>query len=754
MIIILFLLTNISEQKNQPCNTFIYKDECEKQSICKWENEDCKIKQINNNYCNSYNNPLKEELCIQDTQCAFYNNKCEHFFGCGAYQNYGSNCPRISINCISVTDEIVCMQKPFNCLQISEMKYCGQMDHQQGSKESCEWKDDKCQFVGCEKINNLGYLSQSKCQSFHSICKFDGIECKIRLLECSSYLKDCNQIIAYTGKCQFNTTNQQCMNASCYNYFEDSYEKCQKHFGQFGSQCVYNRDKFEGLCLEIDYQTQIGKCIKEMKNKSCDQFLKISECFGISTYKYDNTIKFCLDDYNLERRDCKINLNQYDCNLSETIELKKCQWIQNSCQTINSCFDYVLRIDSTEDACSNLNLNCKQISCSKNKHGCCVTIQGCSGYFLQEECTNNSNIVLNLLDACIWENNSCRYKKCEDYSNDDYQCNNLAECIFIGNKCQTRNKLICEDLKNEDDCRFKNCFWLSSNCYDVRNLTTYLPNLAKILGDEDTVCQIFSDKLMYSSLTKTCRLKTACKNYSSFCQEMRQYDDTQCVNVNSQCIPMTFCSQLQSSDYKICYKALNFCNSNGQVCETAEQQCSAYNEEKKCNFQLDGSLCSWISVKQKKYCIVKQCENLDLQKQECDSKRLCVDPKLCRQNMCFEYNNQCFTKKSRCSDYRDFQCYKSISNLCFWNGVSCMDLMTCKILTQKQCEDQKYINTCKFNEFSMQCEELDCPNSQTYYISLDLRSVTCQNCIKTETNSCQQNNNQDGYSNFCSSKEV
>ncbi|CAD8071992.1 unnamed protein product [Paramecium primaurelia] len=697
MFIIIFSLLNISIQLNQQCNTILNKDCCIDQ--CEWENEQCQTKKAQN-YCNSNN--FNEEQCRQNPICAFYNGKCEPFFGCQTYQNIGSNCPRVSINCISITDEPVCIQKPINCIQISESKYCGQIDHQQGSKESCEWKDDKCQFTGCEKVNEFGQLSELKCQKFHNVCKFDGIECKIKLQYCSSYLYNCNQITAITGKCQLNSIKQSCMNASCYNYFEDSYEKCQKHFGQYGSQCIYNKDYFGGICLEIDYKTQVGKCMVEMQDKSCNQYLLISKCFGINSQKYDQKISFCQEgNIDLERRECNTSLNEQECNTIETIELKKCQWIKNTCQTINQCSDYELNFDSTEKTCDELNLGCKQIPCQNNIYGCCVQIQECNGYQTKQECTNNSdNFIIDLQYICIWENNSCRYGKCEDFNNDIYQCNNLEECRYIGKQCQNKKFISCEGLEIQDCIRL-NCFYIMGKCYSANEIYKDIYSLSKTLEqDENTVCQYFSDKLMYSSDTRNCVLKSQCKNYSYNCQSMKQYDNVQCVNINSECRPMTSCTQLSYSEVEKCYKASSVCNTNGKTCEIAEKLCTSYKDQNSCNFQLDLSICQWDT----NGCHLKKCEEIE-DINQCDSKNLCMNPQVCRQNMCVQSNNYCITIKSRCSLYlSQISCYKSINSFCFWNGQYCMDLMNCQILSITQCQNEKYNHTCIFDYDFNECK--------------------------------------------------
>ena len=78
-----------------------------------------------------------------------------------------------------------------------------------------------------------------------------------------------------------------------------------------------------------------------------------------------------------------------------------------------------------------------------------------------------------------------------------------------------------------NDCRIKNCFWVSSKCYEVNSLyvgndiTKYMGELIKKIVDEDTVCQLFSDKFMYNYEMKSCHLKTACQNYSYYCKSMK-----------------------------------------------------------------------------------------------------------------------------------------------------------------------------------------------------------------------------------------
>ncbi|CAD8183588.1 unnamed protein product [Paramecium octaurelia] len=666
MFILIFSLLNISIQQIQQCQYILNQESCI--NSCEWQNESCQIKQ-SNNYCNL--NKLTQEQCRQHPTCAFFDNKCEPFFGCQAYKNDGANCPRISINCISISDQLVCVQKPINCFQITEQKYCGYIEHQMGSKESCEWKDDKCQFAGCDKVNQQKEISSLICQKFHNVCKFDGIECKTKLLECSSYISNCNSIIPLIGRCQYNSIQQRCMNASCYNYMEDSYEKCQQHFGQNGTQCVYNDEYFEGLCLEFDYKKYVGKCLIEMQNKSSNNYLSISKCFAINILKYDQKITFFVKKNNtaLQRSECNTSLTQYECNLMETVELKKCQWNNNNCVPINSCDDYVLSYNSEEDACARLNLGCKQISCSKNSNGCCVQIFGCHGYQHREECTNNSKNVTDLQHTCIWENDSCRSGKCEDFNKDSYQCNNLTECKYIGTSCRNRKYIACEGL-DIYDCAQQNCFYVNQKCYDPSEITKQITELTI---DGDTFCRHFSDKLMYSFETKNCRLKTLCQNYSYYCQSMKQFDNVQCVNVNSQCQPMTSCSQIQFQTKEKCYQASPVCNTNKKTCEYAQETCSAYANEESCNFQLDSSFCKW----NQNSCQLLKCEDLTFD--NCDSKYLCMDPQACRKNMCVPYQNNCITIKSRCRLYKSEEhCYKSISTFCFWDGNSCLSSSNCQ----------------------------------------------------------------------------
>ncbi|CAD8071202.1 unnamed protein product [Paramecium primaurelia] len=556
---------------------------------------------------------------------------------------------------------------------------------------NCEWN----QVAGeCQK-QTLPLIRTSYCSYQKDKCN--------KTIGCANYNGICVPFTGCTAIKQ--NTNQECQQYSeiCITDGSKCVEKtvCANYKTRFSCRNNYINYEWQGFCFWDKKECRNAQACNELSfslKNDAECRKQLSWC----TFKLGGG---CEDSGEL----CKDQKIQQQCITNKKGDVK-CHWDGQACN------DYT---------CGNITKDCIKNGCSIGKDSKCIDRLECDKYTTQQSCTYNKQNI-----QCMWENNTCKIKSCENASptrQTNQQCQEInSNCITqFGGGC--RNNGECDQANNKAGCsqniRGETCYWNGYQC--VLKQCQWAPASFKSV----TLCKNFQSNCVYNGsiciedgcyaqLTQStcsatgqcqwqgkCDIKTCetagrdtkytsheeCQNYLSTCtlndqgigcmmikytcnqyiKQIQCYQSIQskCSWQNNQCLESK-CEYLNYNTHYQCNNYLNNCTTDGTKCIQLQSLCNSYKSEKSCNFNLKKQPCIW----QDNQCIEVACALI---------------PKIENYNThqkCNSYQSQCTVLKQITGCIvMPVECKLLNQNQCFANKC----IYTDGICREKQCSDYK-----------------------------------------------------------------
>ncbi|CAD8171440.1 unnamed protein product [Paramecium pentaurelia] len=535
-----------------------------------------------------------------------------------------------------------------------------------------------------------------------SYCSYQKDKCN-KTIGCANYNGICVPFTGCTAIKQ--NTNQECQQYSeiCITDGSKCVEKsvCADYKTRFSCRNNYINYEWQGFCFWDKKECRNAQACNELSfslKNDAECRKQLSWC----TFKLGGG---CEDSGEL----CKDQKIQQQCITNKKGDVK-CHWDGQACN------DYT---------CGNITKDCIKNGCSIDKDSKCIDRLDCDKYTTQQSCTYNKQNI-----QCMWENNTCKIKSCENASTTrqtNQQCQEInSNCITqFGGGC--RNNGECDQANNKAGCsqniRGETCYWNGYQC--VLKQCQWAPASFKSV----TLCKNFQSNCVYNGsiciedgcyaqLTQStcsatgqcqwqgkCDIKTCetagrdtkytsheeCQNYLSTCtlndqgigcmmikyscnqyiKQIQCYQSIQskCSWYNNQCLESK-CEYLNYNTHYQCYNYLNNCTTDGTKCIQLQSLCNSYTSEKSCNINLKKQPCIW----QDNQCIEVACDLI---------------PKIENYNThqkCNSYQSQCTVLKQITGCIvMPVECKLLNQNQCFANKC----IYTDGICREKQCSDYK-----------------------------------------------------------------
>ncbi|CAD8170625.1 unnamed protein product [Paramecium octaurelia] len=580
----------------------------------------------------------------------------------------------------------------------------------------CVWNDNVspsvCQLKSCEAASYT-FTSHDECQSFDTTCTvqikyntdsstqiYSG--CQMLSTNCSDYQFELQCYLNKSNK-QCKWVDNQCIDFGCKTAPKTSdystHENCQSYL----NTCTVNFDLLGCMtipttCSDIFYQVQ---CIKDINNNDCHWL--DSKCLQKTCENAPSNINTKLlceqwlpqctaEDINK----CK-TITCEDYTYTTDLECRQqtpiCTTDGTKCVTKGSCAQAL-----SEIACDK-SINNEQ--CYWNKTYC--TLKVCNLVTKEVDCTNSYNNI-----ACVWDNNKCRnIGECYDYNGTSHkECQAFnALCTFDDNKkCRKLRK--CNEYSNQDQC----ILGLDGPCLWIQQLNI-------------------------------CHQYTSCNSVKFQTHVECQYVSKLCTTDGLQCVPLTFCSETNTTGGCIdgidgnCMQTVSALNSTqSPICKLFTNCTEAY--------YLTHIECQYAN----KNCTtnaVSGCINLNqcTQYQRQESCQLDINGVQYEDNLiiatgkCIWDNGLC--RNQICSDFSGItneQCNKFLST-CTFNGVKCIPKQNCYQYTSSAMCAVAYglEGKCNWNIALDKCLKLTCDDIQNG-TTLALCQNTLSNCITNGVN--------------------
>ncbi|CAD8160517.1 unnamed protein product [Paramecium pentaurelia] len=568
----------------------------------------------------------------------------------------------------------------------------------------CEWDLDtkKC------KDSSLPLIRTSYCSFLQDKCN--------KTIGCANYNGICVPFAGCTAIKQ--NTNYECQKYSelCITDGLKCIEKgvCADYKTRLSCRNNYINNQWSGFCYWDKMECRNAQSCHELSH-SLKNDAECRQQFSWCTFKMGGGCENSGEQ-------CKDQKFQQQCVTNKKGNVK-CYWDGQECN------DY---------SCKYIKQDCVKKGCSIDEDFLCMDRLECNEYKIERSCTyNKSNI------QCMWEDNVCRIKLCENASiqrQTNQQCQQIdIMCITkFGGGCKNNGE--CEEANTKAGCqqniRGDSCYWNGYNC--VIKQCQWAP----VIFQRKDECQNFQSTCVYNgqicieegcyaqsenlscSASKQCKwlkkcdIKTCetagrniiyishdeCQNYLPNCtlndsgigcmlikyscnQYVRQIQcylsiQSKCTWYDNQCLDSK-CEYLNYKTHYECNNYLKNCTSDGQKCIELKLKCSQYTEIHSCNINQDNQHCVW--------------QNNTCQDVTCDSI-----PK----SYYYNTHQDCNTYLQKCTILeRITGCIKMPSD--------------CSLLNQEQCYGKKciYINGL--------CREKECKDYKG-----DITQANCENFIE------------------------
>ncbi|CAD8072604.1 unnamed protein product [Paramecium sonneborni] len=511
------------------------------------------------------NNYDSDELCnIFKEGCVTNGYGCVNTVSCEEIQtqkacqskkqcSYSGNCTQLSNSCSIFKSQSICVNTPV----YTEIGRCSWESNQTSNIGFCrDWKCEDASeslltHIDCQRMSQLctskgkGCIQMGICSSYTDanscsfaqttdeggLCIWEKTFC--RKLECSDASKEfttdekCKEFL---NKCYSN--GQGCINS---NYIcEDIIVKSKCTNDHLGNPCLW----FQQKC--ITYSQCID--IEEKSHNLCQQYSNKCTSNGLTCIP----ITFC-SKYT----------NQISCSLGID---GKCGWMEPICTQFTKCSDFIASTTAL----------CQQYSdlCISDGFGC-ISKTNCINYQNEESCNSGG-----IDGICIWNQNSCRLRLCNDAAFDitidisqHSSCNNFiasTKCTTNGTNCVSM--ALCSSYK-EPGCHYGTdgqCIYT----YQEGQTQGFKQCRVKTCSDyqDTTTDKCKQNKKVCISNGKNCILKNKCQTYKTKIACNSGGLDGICVFTPSiadtnkgTCALMTTCEQA-NSDSIACKLKSNSCH--------------------------------------------------------------------------------------------------------------------------------------------------------------------------------------------------
>ncbi|CAD8082118.1 unnamed protein product [Paramecium primaurelia] len=553
-----------------------------------------------------------------DAQCQDYHPTClTTGQGCMKFSSY-DNQGKPTLNCNSIVSNDVCSLKlgctlasqclvsVSSCSQVKSQAICQTTILQNGKNCVYDLSLNQCREFQCNDY--VGINDNNICQQFSNNCTTNGNGCEI-MKSCVQYYEKLTCQSAYStdpiNRCIW--TDQGCRQRECKDLKGTTNQSCK----QFISGCITNgqncvgpnylcQDLLEKTCL-TDYQG--NPCI--FYKQTCYSYSKCEDMKFTTHEECQQFSELCTsNELNcIPLNKCQYYTKQESCNIGID---GMCGWNNNKCNLFKQCSDVM---GTSTPICQQYSNICVSDGVK------CVEQNICSFYNSQFLCEHNKG----LDGVCIWIDNACRLKQCEDLttntdtfnkcfnqlspmhcSSNGTKCISLSSCQYYNEKsciigtdgpciyklpfdkksgqisCRLKQ---CQDVigKTLDVClsafdsSYKKCVSNGSICVDFNNCSSYTTKIACASGGLDGQCAF--TPIASQSNDGICKLFTQCSDANSdkdTCLSNSKYCQWISSGVTKQCIPHTCltynskkdCLPVPSYDQKsflLCAKINNIC---------------------------------------------------------------------------------------------------------------------------------------------------------------------------------------------------
>ncbi|CAD8187197.1 unnamed protein product [Paramecium octaurelia] len=581
--------------------------------------------QLNQQQCQDENVRCYYQESSQQISC-FVFDTCENI-----RTTTGQSCQQANPKCVqSEIDINKCISSGEKCQGLSQSQCTVTQDIQDTytltTEGMCFWNVSSCQVVSqcaeiqyesiCNKkwLNYACYWTGTKCVS--QTCSQFQSQNTCRFIQTTPLNGALIQSCFWNGQTCTNGTTDQLTEYTCaantnYHY---RWVPIEPLFG-ICAQCILNQYDLPNDC-------------------DCTQLLLQSECNNSPNCKWANgkCIKVQCSEYTSQQKCAQI----YGCFWNALI-------IPSLCQPYSNCEEILEKNSSTCIASS--------IYCPGSQDGHCLSQSGLStcselfnnkpiqpsicynsigkdGYCTYEPgnrtCTNVSQCSGQLTDVCnqfyrtcIWNNNMCQNKQCEDYQTQ-------SSCTYVYSSINEANINICTWNEDTNKCKnFDNSIYFDINSCYIQSGRTHrwsqprstiqkgfcLPcKFSHVLNVKSKCeCQDFSQQIecMQSSPncywnynTSTCQIQncSSLTNQGSciFNKDCYWNQSKNCTHISNS--TQSFCSSLQGNTQQECLSQSILCAgiTKTGLCQSSLQQCNDYQEYYQCFGSLgaDG-LCQW-----------------------------------------------------------------------------------------------------------------------------------------------------------------
>ncbi|CAD8079171.1 unnamed protein product [Paramecium sonneborni] len=548
-----------------------------------------------------------------------------------------------SISFSGVQSERVDVKNKCICSKIQTIEECN---------IDCEWN----YVEGTCRDSNLPLLRTS-------YCKYQNDNCN-KKIGCANYQGICVPFTGCTAIKQ--NTNFECQKYSqlCITDGSKCVEKsiCANYKTRFSCRNNYINYEWKGFCYWDKQECRNAQSCNELSfslKNDAECRSQLSWC----TFKQGGG---CEDS----GEQCKDHKLEQQCVTNKKGNIN-CYWDGKQCN------DFI---------CKYITKDCIKNGCSIDQDSKCIDRLECNDYKVEKSCTYNKNNI-----QCMWENNTCSIKSCENASTTrqtNQQCQEIdPQCITkFGGGCKLNGE--CEAANNKAGCSFNKrgdfCYWNGYQC--VLKQCQWAPAAFK---NKDQ-CKNFQSDCVYNNQTQQC-IKEGCyaQQNQTTCTQSKE------CNWQNKCDIKT-CEtagkNIKYISHEDCWNYLSNCtlNDSGIGCMMIKYSCNEYDRQVQC-YQSLQSKCTW----HQNQCMNSQCEYLNYKTHfECNNYL---------QN-CTTDGNKCIQLKSTCKQYTlEQSCNITSSKFpCFWSKNECQDI-TCNLVEKTY----KFNTHQECNSYQSQCTVLD-----------------------------------------------
>ncbi|CAD8061871.1 unnamed protein product [Paramecium primaurelia] len=466
--------------------------------------------------------------------------------------------------------------------------------------------------------HNLTKFSHAVCQDWLSTCtvNMDGTGCEIRSCtnygnnitlfnnaNCSGWWKYC-KVTTLGNACEpytcwknnvsvFNHTN-------CYNYLDQCTVADSTSCGS--TRTCTNHGSAVTIFNHANCQYWLTKCTVNAAGTACEEMTCENHGIQVTKFTHENCQNWMFD--------CTVNATGTDC------ELKTCSNYGANVvvYTHANCLAWLSKCtnNSTQSACVNKTcLNTTGISswtqanceswlsvCQLSKPTTCANnVSNCSSATYNQCVKDNNN------DICVWHQNSCKDRACNNFSGtaNHTNCENwLSTCTVntTNDGCVTKPSNCTTGGVTQNQCvvSYSNvkCAWNGSACVN-RTCTQYSGTF------NHTNCNDWLNTCTVNSAQNACQtLSSSCTSYTIQAQCNITSSGVVCFWDNTTCVNRTCEHAPQTTDYNDHTKCINFLNTCTVArfggCTDKLTTCSSYKQQSQCYQSSSGVKCYWNTL--------------------------------------------------------------------------------------------------------------------------------------------------------------